>query len=420
MLSMQIGGKTVNPANSGEVGAALKAALVENVQTQIRAALSAVRDPVTGEFAVVSIRGDDLENMTVSVEGSDAVKELAMARLREFGVSHRTEDTMSESQPIYAFLSHAGADIELADRLARDLTAQGIEVFLDRWDITYGDSIPGKINDALATTTHFLVLLSPDSEGNRWVRTEMDAGLMDRVDGRCKFIAIRHGVPAANLPPLIRPWASPSLDDYDAAVSQLVSDIHGISRRPPLGPVPAVVDSARETQSGLSAAAFAIARLFIEKSQHGLTHDPMFRPEQFLEALALTDEDIRDGVHELEGRSLVKVLRAMDAHPAARAVGFHVIGPTPELFTEYDEYVMPWKPPEDAQRVAADLVNGIIDGNVGKIAEQYGWEPRRLNPAITYLISRHLVLSSKALGAHNWASPWIQKTDETRRFVKSR
>jgi hypothetical protein len=81
---------------------------------------------------------------------------------------------------------------------------------------------------------------------------------------------------------------------------------------------------------------------------------------------------------------------------------------------------MPWKPAEDAQRVAADLVNGIIDGNFGQIAEQYGWEPRRLNPAITYLISRHLVMSSKALGVHNWASPWIQKTDETRRFVKSR
>jgi hypothetical protein len=226
---------------------------------------------------------------------------------------------MSESHPIYAFLSHAGADIELADRLARDLTAKGIEVFLDRWDITYGDSIPGKINDALAKTTHFLVLLSPNSEGNRWVRAEMDAGLMDRVDGRCKFIAIRHGVLAASLPPLIRPWASPSLDDYDAAVSQLVSDIHGISRRPPLGPVPAVVNSARETQSGLSAAAFAIARLFIEKIQHGLSHDPTFSPEQFREALSLTDEDIRDGVHELEGLSLVKLLCGLDGHPAARA-----------------------------------------------------------------------------------------------------
>lgn len=57
MLSMEIGGKKVDPGRPGEVEAALTDAFVENIKDQLHEALSAVCDPETGEFAVVSIQG---------------------------------------------------------------------------------------------------------------------------------------------------------------------------------------------------------------------------------------------------------------------------------------------------------------------------------------------------------------------------
>lgn len=33
---------------------------------------------------------------------------------------------------------------------------------------------------------------------------------------------------------------SPSIDNYEADLAALVSDIHGLTRKPPLGPAPAV------------------------------------------------------------------------------------------------------------------------------------------------------------------------------------
>ncbi len=45
MLSMQIGGKPVNLGNPGEVEAALNAALIESVKSQIHDAISVVCDP---------------------------------------------------------------------------------------------------------------------------------------------------------------------------------------------------------------------------------------------------------------------------------------------------------------------------------------------------------------------------------------
>lgn len=159
--------------------------------------------------------------------------------------------------------------------------------------------------------------------------------------------------------------------------------------------------------------------MFIEKSQNGIMMDPHFSAEGFLESAELTDEDSRDGVHELPGRGLVKVLRSMDGSPAGRAVGFAAIGPESALFAEFDRYVMPWDPAEDAQQVAADLLNGVLQGHSTQIADHYGWPPRRLNPALSYLVSRRLVMSSRAMDPQ-WVTHWIHATDDTRRFVKGR
>jgi type I restriction enzyme R subunit len=50
----------------------------------------------------------------------------------------------------------------------------------------------------------------------------------------------------------------------------------------------------------------------------------------------------------------------------------------------------------------------------------YGWQPRRLNPALAYLINRKIILDSKAIATMPWLAHWVQKTDETRRFARSR
>jgi hypothetical protein len=47
------------------------------------------------------------------------------------------------------FISHRGEDIALAERLATQLKQFGFEVWLDKWDISIGDSIVGKINAGL-------------------------------------------------------------------------------------------------------------------------------------------------------------------------------------------------------------------------------------------------------------------------------
>jgi hypothetical protein len=94
---------------------------------------------------------------------------------------------------------------------------------------------------------------------------------------------------------------------------------------------------------------------------------------------------------------------------------------SPELFVTFDRHFKMWDPAVDALRIAADLLNDVsLPREPQQIAERYGWEPRRLNPAIAYLTGRKLIGSLSHLGMGPFLVAHLETTDATRRFVKSR
>jgi hypothetical protein len=323
-----------------------------------------------------------------------------------------------EAKPLgpCAFLCHASEDKPLAQQIARDFQASGIDTFFDEWEIGPGDSLRAKIDAGLGRCTHFVVLLTPRSLPKPWVNAEMDAGFVRKVNDRCRFIALRHELSADRLPPLLQPLHSPQLIDYDRDMRQLINDIHGVTRKPPLGEPPATVRRRSEHPLSLSPAAEQIVRLMIEQSEHGYAMDPQLSPDQLRAATGLSDDDIVDAVDELRGRGLVRPHCAI----GDGAIGFHVLTPEAALFVAFDQHFVPWNPEADALRVAADLANGAVEGGVQEIARKYGWPPRRMNPAISYLIERRLVDSGNGCGSHPWCTRWIGKNHATRRFVRDR
>lgn len=86
------------------------------------------------------------------------------------------------------FISHSSADKDLADRLAADLVSRGIPVWYDKLDLAIGDSVPGVINEGLASAKYFLIILSPEAVSSRWVQEEMNAALMRQVAQGGTFI----------------------------------------------------------------------------------------------------------------------------------------------------------------------------------------------------------------------------------------
>jgi hypothetical protein len=93
----------------------------------------------------------------------------------------------------------------------------------------------------------------------------------------------------------------------------------------------------------------------------------------------------------------------------------------PTLFAEFDRYWKPWNPADDALKLAADILNDTeFPAGPQEIASRYGWEPRRLNPAITYLAERQLVRGNRGVFNGPFAMFRIVGNEHIRRFVKSR
>ncbi|WP_338828336.1 toll/interleukin-1 receptor domain-containing protein [Bradyrhizobium sp. 27S5] len=398
MITFKIDGKSVDPNNLAD---AMMASILEGLREELTEQIGSIRDPKTGEFPTIVVRGDSLDDLKIHVEGSPELVALVQSRL-----GGEMTETASEVTPALprVFLSYTSDDVAIAKRIAESLEAAGIEVWWDKWCIAAGDSFRQKIDKGIGGCTHFLVLLSPQSIKKPWVNQEMDAGLVRKLNDQCKFLPIRHELPISGLPPLLSGIHSPSITG-DEDLTQLISDIHGLTRRPPRGEAPSA-KSSQSSDTGYSAAANAIARLCVEKSENALFADPQFDIETLAKETGLSNADTEDALHEL--RAFFKTS------------SFHVLVEG-ALFAEFDRYWKPWKPADDALRLAADIMSDPqFPADCAEIAVRYGWEPRRLNATIYYLLERRLIVDYRAIGTMPWAIVRIVGNDNMRRFVKSR
>ena len=399
MIKFTIGGRSIDP---GSVKDAMMGAILEGIRSEIVAKVGSIREPDTGEFPTIVVRGESIDKLVIEVEGSPQLVALVKERL-DLKSNEAASDT-SKRQP-RVFLSYTSDNIDLARKVATALEGAGIETWWDQWCISPGDSLRRKIDEGISECTHFVVLLTPQSIAKPWVNQEMDAGLVRKLRDQCKFIPVRYRLEASALPPLLSGILSPEISS-DADISQLVNDIYEVTKRPLRGAPPEAVQSAAHSKTGYSASASAVARLFVERSKHGLFADPQFTVEKIAEELQLSIEDTEDALHELS--AFLKI------------TGRHVLV-NGALFAKFDQYWKPWNPAGDALRLSADVLNSSdFPADCQKIAELYGWEPRRLNSAIHYLMERSLIVDYRALGIRPWAIVRVVGNDNMRRFVKSR
>jgi hypothetical protein len=81
------------------------------------------------------------------------------------------------------FISHSSIDKPFVERLATDLrTREGIDAWLDKWEILPGDSIPAKLEEGLSSASVFLLVLSPESVNSQWVSYERQTWLTEQID----------------------------------------------------------------------------------------------------------------------------------------------------------------------------------------------------------------------------------------------
>ena len=102
------------------------------------------------------------------------------------------------------FLSHAGSDSDIAQRVADRLTKGGLEPILDRERLAPGLSFIAFMENALATSDFFLLLWSTAAATRKWVDLEWQSALYRSVEEARAFLSVGR-VDDHPLPNLLKP-----------------------------------------------------------------------------------------------------------------------------------------------------------------------------------------------------------------------
>lgn len=71
------------------------------------------------------------------------------------------------------FVSHSWEDKSLARRISRRLQHRGVDVWLDEERMEIGSVLPADIREAIAGSSHFLLLWTKDASASKWVAKEL-------------------------------------------------------------------------------------------------------------------------------------------------------------------------------------------------------------------------------------------------------
>lgn len=379
------------------------------IEQKARGAASSIVDPETGRHADVFVDRLPGNKVTIRTTGSAAYARLLEQRLG-VGVGEVEVAVPNSATHPQVYLAHATEDKPVVRPVAEHLMANGIEVWLDEWDIEPGESLRQQMEQGLEGMTHFVVMLTPAALKKPWVAMEIDAGIIRKIGGESHFLPLLVGVEPADLPIFLRTMLGIRFDpSVPTELKSLVDRIHGVSRKPPMGPAPKYVKSAPDGLSGWSPAAIEVGRYLISESENAMLRDPIKTLEELVSGTGLAEDDVRIAVLDLKGSGYLW---------EANIAGHYA--PEAAMFTDFDEEFMPFSPEADAVTLASRMMEGTERvSDTSALAAELGWEPRRINSAICYLQRAGAIRDRTALASAPWRAVQLIRTDETLRFARS-
>jgi TIR domain len=161
------------------------------------------------------------------------------------------------------FVSHAGEDREFVADLCANLREHGVDAWYSGWEILPGDSLVEKIfNMGLKTAQVVIVVLSHHSVDKPWVREELDAAIVKRINEGTRLISVV--IDACEVPLALRSTKWERIRDpkhYDEELQRIVMAIYGQYQTPPLGNSPAYTRATAIALPGLTRLDSLILRL---------------------------------------------------------------------------------------------------------------------------------------------------------------
>jgi TIR domain len=215
------------------------------------------------------------------------------------------------------FLSHASEDKDrFVVNFARQLRENGVDVWLDQWEMKPGDSLVDKIfEEGLKNARAVIIVLSGVSVQKPWVREELNASVVNRISRGIKLIPVV--IDECEVPESLRStvWQKvDNLEDYSQSFQRILSAIFDINDKPTIGKPPARFTGSEPLISGLTRVddlvLREIARLQIERN-NGLVTFEEICAEQIL--AEISQQELLESLEILDQKDLIKIFYVLGA-----------------------------------------------------------------------------------------------------------
>jgi TIR domain len=213
------------------------------------------------------------------------------------------------------FISHASEDkdrfvLQFAERLRQN----GIDAWLDKWEMLPGDSLIDKIfEEGIKEAKAVIVVLSKFSVEKPWVREELNAACVNRINNGSKLIPVV--IDDCEVPEALKSllWESiTDLSDYKSNLERIVAAVFGTTDKPPIGSAPSYVSSFIQLIGTLNDIDSLVLRLSCEEA---LENDDSFvNPGSvfFKDNVPIVpEEELEDSLEILDSEGYIQLLRTL-------------------------------------------------------------------------------------------------------------
>lgn len=124
------------------------------------------------------------------------------------------------------FLSHNHKDKNFVRKLAKDIDAHNIKVWIDEAEMNIGDSLVQKIREGIDSVDYFAIILSENSINAPWVVNELDVAMNYQIQGKIKILPIVLSMvepPSFLVGKLYGNFTEP--DNYNAELKRLINSM---------------------------------------------------------------------------------------------------------------------------------------------------------------------------------------------------
>jgi len=215
------------------------------------------------------------------------------------------------------FVSHASED---KDRFVLDFATKlrnnGVDAWLDKWEMLPGDSLVEKIfEEGLKEAKAVIIVLSKYSVNKPWVKEELNTSVVNKISKGTKIIPVV--LDKCEVPESLKSTLWESVNDtnnYQESLDRIIASIFGITIKPSLGQAPSYTQHVLAQIPGLTQIDNTVLKLSCE---HDLkTNAYILNPGQlFLKdgVLLVPEAELKDSLEMLDRNGYIKLSRTIGA-----------------------------------------------------------------------------------------------------------